>query len=138
MRIVIIALCLFILILTGSFTAAAAPLVMAGRGDNKALPPLEKEDLKLMRKTVRKSLNGKKAGESATWKGEKSGNSGKVTFLGDKTTPLGECRHIEHTIKIKDETHERKMKGFSCEVKDGKWKFVSEKEMSRMNKKKKS
>ena len=86
---------------------------------------LSREDLSSMEEAS-KSLYAAatpKVGATASWKGEKTGNSGTVKLVQVYQYQGMPCRKLEHTIKVKDESGTRNFEADRCQVAGGEWKL---------------
>ncbi len=100
-----------------------APVIAQSPG-RAYLPPLQKEDLTLMRAEVA-GLSEKPVESCGSWQNEETGNSGTVKLLKTQEIYGRPCQLIEHVFYFKCECYTRPYTLTLCEIEEGNWKIYS-------------
>lgn len=85
-------------------------------------PSLTKQDIKLAEKAARVEMEGKAPGTVLGWNNPKSGNSGTVRLIRNRTWKDNNCRQLVHEFHIKDKEKQR-WEFLVCLMKDNTWKW---------------
>ena len=90
--------------------------------DTNFIPKLTIQDKLLANKAARENLTGKRAGTVASWKNDKSGNSGIAYLVKNYSLQSNSCREVVHTYNFKEEKRQR-WRFMLCKMTDGSWKW---------------
>lgn len=91
-------------------------------GFMEVAPRLTKQDIKLAENAAREEMEGKLPGTVLAWTNPKSGNSGTVRLIANRTWKNNKCRQVVHVFDIKNEEKQR-WEFLVCLMKDNTWKW---------------
>lgn len=90
----------------------------------KLAPHLTKQDIAIMRKTVREGLEGKPNGTTLPWNNPKSHRYGTVTLINRFPSQGRDCRRVRYVINPGSNAEVRTTYALtSCHLADGTWKI---------------
>jgi hypothetical protein len=86
---------------------------------------------------ARKKVANLAIGESALWKNDETGTSGRISMIEKDVFDSKECQKIMYELKSTKEARPRSFETWTCKVKD-KWKMLTDKEVTKFKAKQKS